>query len=76
MSGVWTERETNLHLNVLECNAVLLALLQVVVMIRGSSVLVATDNTTTLFYINKNGGDQVTTNVRDREGTIDVVPSS
>lgn len=55
-SGVWTEKEATKHINVLECNAVHRSLKNFLHVARGKCVLIATDNTTTLSYINKFGG--------------------
>ena len=50
--GLWSEREKRLHINVLELKAVSLALDQC----QNQTVLVATDNSTVVAYINKQGG--------------------
>lgn len=55
-SGVWTKQESVQHINVLECIAVHRALMNFSSVTKGKSVLIATDNTTTLAYINRSGG--------------------
>ena len=54
--GVWSDREGRLHINFLELKAVLLALKSLEHLCRDQIVLVATDNTTVVSYINKQGG--------------------
>ena len=54
--GVWSSQESLLHINYLELKAVLLALQQFEHLCRDQIVLVATDNTTVVSYINKQGG--------------------
>ena len=54
--GVWSPLESLLHINFLELKAVLLALRQFEHLCKDQIVLVATDNTTVVSYINKQGG--------------------
>ena len=54
--GVWSEPESRLHINFLELKAVLLALKSFEQQCKGQIVLIATDNTTVVSYINKEGG--------------------
>ena len=54
--GVWSEPESRLHINFLELKAVLLALKSFEHRWREQIVLIATDNTTVVSYINKEGG--------------------
>ena len=54
--GVWSEPESHLHINFLELKAVFLALKSFEHLCRDQIVLVATDNTTVVSYINKEGG--------------------
>ena len=54
--GVWSAIESRLHINFLELKAVLLALKSFEHLCRDQIVLVATDNTTVVSYINKQGG--------------------
>ena len=54
--GVWSLPESKLHINYLELKAVLLALKDFQQHIANQIVLVATDNTTVVSYINKEGG--------------------
>ena len=54
--GLWSEREKRLHINVLELKAVSLALRDFKDQYQNQTVLVATDNSTVVAYINKQGG--------------------
>ena len=54
--GLWSEREKRLHINVLELKAVSLALRDFKDQCQNQTVLVATDNSTVVAYINKQGG--------------------
>ena len=54
--GVWSVQESLLHINVLELKAVFLALKSFKQLCKNRIVLVATDNTTVVSYINKEGG--------------------
>ena len=54
--GVWDASMRTAHINYLELMAVFLALRHFEPLIRGCHVLVRTDNTTTVCYINKQGG--------------------
>ena len=54
--GIWSLPEGKLHINYLELKAVLLALKEFWTLSSDKIVLVATDNTTVLSYINKEGG--------------------
>ena len=54
--GLWSDREKRLHINVLELKAVSLALRDFKDQCQNQTVLVATDNSTVLAYINKQGG--------------------
>ena len=54
--GSWSVPESKLHINYLELKAVLLALKEFQNLCVGKIVLVATDNTTVVAYINKEGG--------------------
>ena len=54
--GSWSVPESKLHINYLELKAVLLALKEFQNLCTNKIVLVATDNTTVLAYINKEGG--------------------
>ena len=55
-SGTLSVPESHLHINFLELKAVLLALKRFQHLVQGKVVLVATDNTTVVAYINKEGG--------------------
>ena len=54
--GVWSLPESKLHINFLELKAVFLALKEFQDLCSGKIVLVATDNTTVVAYVNKEGG--------------------
>ena len=54
--GLWSDREKRLHINVLELKAVSLALRSFKDQCQNQTVLVATDNSTVVAYINKHGG--------------------
>ena len=54
--GVWSDSESQLHINFLELKAVLLALKKFEQQCWGQIILIATDNTTVVSYINKEGG--------------------
>ena len=54
--GVWSEPESRLHINFLELKSVLLALKSFEQHCKGQIVLIATDNTTVVSYINKEDG--------------------
>ena len=54
--GLWSEREKRLHINDLELKAVSLALRDFKDQCQNQTVLVATDNSTVVAYINKQGG--------------------
>ena len=54
--GTWSLPESKLHINHLELKAVFLALKEFQDLISNNIVLVATDNTTVVAYINKEGG--------------------
>ena len=53
--GSWSLPESKLHINYLELKAVLLALKEFQALCT-NTVLIATDNTTVVAYINKEGG--------------------
>ena len=54
--GSWSIPESKLNINYLELKAVFLALKEFQDLCLGKIVLVATDNTTVVLYINKEGG--------------------
>ena len=54
--GTWSLPESKLHINYLELKAVFLALKEFQSLCVGKMVLIATDNTTVVSYINKEGG--------------------
>lgn len=55
-SGVWPVHLRDYHINALEMLAVSLALKHFLPLIRGCHVLIRTDNTTVVAYINRQGG--------------------
>ena len=55
-SGTWSDEESSQHINYLELKAVLLCVQSFISELRGSSLKIYSDNTTTVFYINKLGG--------------------
>ena len=56
VSGFWTHTDRKLHINCLELKAVMRALQHWAPLLQGHHVLVATDNSTVVSYINKQGG--------------------
>ena len=56
ISGTWTHTDRKLHINCLELKAVSHALQHWAQMLLGHQVMIATDNSTVVSYINKQGG--------------------
>ena len=56
VSGVWTTTEKTLHINILKLEAIHRATLHWLRKLMGLTVLVASDNSTVVSYINKQGG--------------------
>ena len=56
VSGVWQQSEKDLHINILELKAVFLALKHFQKQLKQKIVLVSSDNSTVVSYINKEGG--------------------
>ena len=54
--GRWTENQSQLHIKMLEMMAIRLALKQAKTFIHHSCIMISTDNTTVVSYINKQGG--------------------
>ena len=54
--GLWSDEEQKFHINNLELRAVYLALIQFAPTINGKTVQLATDNTTVVSYIRRQGG--------------------
>lgn len=54
--GRWTAEEQRLHINVLELKAVQLCLMAFESLVTGTGVLVRSDNTSVVSYINRQGG--------------------
>lgn len=55
-SGIWPHQYQQKHINWLELKAVQLALQEALYLIKGKVVLIRSDNTTVISYINKQGG--------------------
>ncbi len=55
-SGLWSQEESLLHINLLEMEAVYLGLRAFQEFLSDSTVAVMTDNTTVVSYLNKQGG--------------------
>ena len=64
ISGTWTLTDRKLHINSLEIKAVTLALQHWAPLLQGRQVMVATDNSTVVSYINKQGGTRSPTLLR------------
>lgn len=56
VNGRWSASQAKLHINVLELLTVLLALRHFLVLLRDQHVLVRSDNTSAIAYINRQGG--------------------
>ena len=56
VQGQWILEERSLHINLLELRAVRLTFLQLEQQLIGKKVLLESDNTTTVAYLNKQGG--------------------
>ena len=54
--GRWLEDKSQLHVNILEMMAICFALKKAIKYIHLSCVMISTDNTTVVSYINKQGG--------------------
>ena len=54
--GRWSEDQSQLHINMLEIMAIRFALIKALKYIRHSCVMISTNNTTVVSYINKQGG--------------------
>ena len=64
ISGTWTLIDRKLHINCLELKAVTCALQHWAPLLQGHQVMVATDNSTVVSYINKQGGTRSTSLLR------------
>ena len=60
-AGVWSVTQSSLHVNMLEMEAVAHALRAFQEFLKGSPVLLCTDNTTVACYLNKQGGARSST---------------
>ena len=56
ISGIWTRTDRRLHINCLELKAVISALQHWAPVLQGHHFMIATDNSTVVSYINKQGG--------------------
>ncbi|KAK7105998.1 hypothetical protein V1264_017305 [Littorina saxatilis] len=56
--GLWTQSQVKWHINMLELEAVFLAVMEFLPFLRGEHVLVHSDNTTVVAYLNKQGGSR------------------
>ena len=59
VSGLWSDTEKNLHINVLELKAVFLAIRSFQSHLLNKRVLGASDNVTVVSYLNKQGGGPI-----------------
>ena len=64
ISGTWTRTDRKLHINCLELKAVICALQHWAPVVQGHQVMIATDNSTVVSYINKQGGTHSPTLLR------------
>ena len=64
ISGTWTHTDRKLHISCLELKAVFHALQHWAQMLQGHQVMIATDNSTVVSYINKQGGTHSPTLLR------------
>ena len=62
--GTWTRTDRKLHINCLELKAVVSALQHWAPVLQGHQVMIATDNSTVVSYINKQGGTHSPTLLR------------
>lgn len=59
IQGFWSPKEQTHHINLLELREVHQALSALLMSFKANSLLVQTDNITTIHYLNKQGGDPV-----------------
>ena len=64
ISGTWTHVDRKLHTNCLELKAVISALQHWAPVLQGHQVMITTDNSTVVSYINKQGGTRFPTLLR------------
>ena len=64
ISGTWTHTDRKLHISCLELKVVFHALQHWAQMLQGHQVMIATDNSTVVSYINKQGGTRSPTLLR------------
>ena len=73
-AGLWSPQDKNQHINWLELQAVFLALQKFEHIVTSHHVLVNTDNTTVVAYINKSGGNKIPNPMLSVMGSNDLVP--
>ena len=56
ISGIWRSQDSSLHINVLELKAVYMALKHFAPKLKKQNVLICSDNSTVVSYLNKQGG--------------------
>ncbi|XP_078243361.1 uncharacterized protein LOC144587247 [Pogona vitticeps] len=56
INALWSPQEKGLHINHLELLAIIKALRSFLPLVRGRAIQLVTDNTTAMFYVNKQGG--------------------
>ena len=76
ISGIWTRLDHQLHINCLELKALIAVLRHWVSALQGHQVLIATDNTTVVSNINKQGGTHSLTLLRLVVDLFSLVASS
>ena len=59
--GVWQQNQSQLHINILEMKAILLALKEFQHILSDSSVMIATDSSSVVAYLQREGGTHCTT---------------
>ena len=74
--GRWTENQSQLHINMLEMMAIRLALKQAKTFIHHSCIMISTDNTTVVSYINKQGGTHSPQSLRRSLENTQLVPGT
>ena len=64
ISGIWNHTDHKLHINCLEFKAVVCALQHWAPLLQGHQIMIATDNSTVVSYMNKQGGTHSPTLLR------------
>lgn len=73
-AGTWHPSQQVLHINLLELEAVVLALKEFLPEVQGKHVLVHTDNTTVLYYLNRQGGGALSIPIGEGRTASPLVP--